>query len=417
MAAWTFASQFFLIALLSLNVYSFPAKEGWNQLYLGSSDVEVKPGVQRARSQGFQPRSSVSWVIARPKQTNFPVPLSKPQSPTVLLVNKPPKETPPPNPERPAVSGVDLPKKVPPPLIDQRFPPVSWITLPPRRFFPPNPQNSAIPWVTDPPKILTPAPSIPEAKHPAPPSKQGAPFSWIGYPPKKPPSPSSPEGPAVSWAADPLKKLPAPLSSQWLSDFPEKALPDSPPNPQGPAVSWVVSTHNPAVDQSGSDIFSKEPTESSSAHFEPSYQVPPDFQAGEHDETMESNSGLAPFTYPEPMFQGGQMSNYATLYERGNSEREMEDHRLVPAYPYAELTNPFISMDGMLPQSAYMRPVMPNLFYFLTGQLPHGTVSHTQTDYEAGGDHTTEVGYERYVSSMAKSPGNPPQIKVSAEQL
>ncbi|XP_037535649.1 proline-rich receptor-like protein kinase PERK14 [Nematolebias whitei] len=413
MASWTIVSQFFLIALISLNAYSSPAKKGWNQSNLGSSDMEVNSGLQSATSQGFKPTSSVSWVMARPKQIVFPVQPSNTQSTAVLWATKPPPIIPPPpsSPEGLAVSVVESTNQVPPPL-DPPFPPVSWVTLPPRRVIPPSPQNLAIPWVTDSPKILTASPPKPELKLPASPSTQKPPVSWIGYPPKKF-SPSISKEPAVPQVAAPLKKLPALLSNPWVVDLPEKVSPASPPSPPGPALSWLVSTYNPQVHPSV-DLINEEPTEGSSAHSESSHQFPHAFHIEGHDETENLHSGLPHHTYPGPMFQGGQMNNFASLFEHGISEGEAEDD-FVPVYPYddAELTDPFISMGGMLPPSAYTGPVAPNLFYyFLTGQLPHGTVSHTQMDYEAGGDHRTDFGYEDDHPS-----DNLPQIQVPTEQL
>lgn len=374
--------------------------------------MEVNPGLQSATSQGFRPRSTVSWVMAKPKQMLFPVQPSNTQSPAVLWATKPPPKIPPPSsPEGPAVS-VDSTEKVPPPL-DPQFPPVPWVTLPPRRFITPSPQNLAIPWVTDSPKILTASPPKPELKLPASPSAQKPPVSWIGYPPKK--SSSISEERAVPQVAASLINVPAVSSNPLVAEFPEKALPASLPlNPQGPAQSWLVSTYNPQVHQSVSDIINKKPAEGSSAHSEPSHQFPHAFHAEGHDETENLHSGLPHHTHIGPMFQGGQLNNFAALFENGNSERETEDEDFVPVYPYddVELTVPFNSVGGMLPPPVYMGPNVPNLFYyFLTGQLPHGTVSHTQTDYEAGGDHTTDFGYEDYHTDDL------PQIQVPTEQL
>ncbi|CAG6016769.1 unnamed protein product [Menidia menidia] len=66
-----------------------------------------------------------------------------------------------------------------------------------------------------------------------------------------------------------------------------------------------------------------------------------------------------------------------------------------PTYPGGPM--PPTYPGGPMPPIYPGGPVLPNLFYlFLTGQLPHGTVTHVQTDFEAGKDRTTQAGYESY---------------------
>lgn len=400
--------------LFCLNLLIF-FKIGWSQYNPRSSDVEVKPGL-RVKSEGIQPRSTVSWVTARPQQKLFPMQPSNSKSPARLSVTKPPATLPPPpSPEGPVDSALN----VPPPLVVQQLPPVSWITLPSKNFYPSRKsetnrpsetQKVVIPWFTDQPKSLAASPK-PDDSLPVTPSTHQAPVSWLGYPPKQISSSASPEGPAVWSGADPLEMLPVPPSTpetpdSWLGYQPKKI---SSLNSQGPAVS-LGSPYNPEV-----QLGPSENTEDLFSHFQfPVEQV----EVQNKPETL--NSGLPPLTYPDPIFKGGRLHNYASVYEQGNLERETEDNRFVPMYPYygAELDSPFLSMDGMLPQSAYMRPAYPNMFYyFLTGQLPHGTVSHTQTDYEVGRDHTIDFGFDRYRFTSAKRPDNPSQIEFSTLQF
>ncbi|MEQ2180526.1 hypothetical protein GOODEAATRI_002077 [Goodea atripinnis] len=114
------------------------------------------------------------------------------------------------------------------------------------------------------------------------------------------------------------------------------------------------------------------------------------------------------FAYPEPAYQGGELSNYASIYKHGNSEQVTEDYSIFPMYPYST----GLPM-GVMPLNNLKR-VVPSMFYlFLTGQLPHGTVLHIQADYEAGRDNTSKVGYERYPFLTAEGSGITHQTKVS----
>ncbi|XP_075339288.1 alpha-actinin-2-like [Odontesthes bonariensis] len=131
------------------------------------------------------------------------------------------------------------------------------------------------------------------------------------------------------------------------------------------------------------------------------------FQAGldqgnSNSETRQVMDSVVPPPFPPPppsIYQGGALTTSSSLYEHGNFEHETEDDSFMPVPPYApgELQSSFSS--GPVP------PAIPNLFYlFLTGQLPHGTVTHVQSDYETSKDRSSQIGYDTYhFSSSANS--------------
>ncbi|XP_039995154.1 uncharacterized protein LOC120796406 [Xiphias gladius] len=148
---------------------------------------------------------------------------------------------------------------------------------------------------------------------------------------------------------------------------------------------------------------------------------PPLFQAGELEhyeenfehgnlerETEELNLLLLPPPplppYLGPDFKAGELSHYESIYEHGNEERETEEQGLKQLPPY-ELSAGQMSDSHLQPVPPSLGPVGPSQYYlFLTGQLPPGTVSHFQSDYETGSDHWDEDHYERYHFPIAQSP-------------
>lgn len=235
------------------------------------------------------------------------------------------------------------------------------------------------------------------------------------------PAVTNPVGPAASWVDGP----------------PQKDLHRPPFNPQGPAVSWVVDDPKMYPSTYSSNVPTTVPMEGSSParlvsrspQLQFSANPSPAFQEGELQrferglergdskrETEAVNFGPTPFSNQKPNFQSGELSNFASVYEQGNSQGETD--YVVPMSHYAptEMLRPF-APGIMQPGSPYMRPVVPNLFYlFLTGQLPHGTVSHMQSDYETGEDHTTQVGFEPHQSPFAENPVIPHQTQVPSNQ-
>lgn len=117
-----------------------------------------------------------------------------------------------------------------------------------------------------------------------------------------------------------------------------------------------------------------------------------------------------PGLYPEPVLQAGELSNYMSIYEHGNNERETEEEGSPPPYysvAYRAEELPPAPLSG-----SFMHPVPiglePKLYYlFLTGQLPPGTLSHFQSNYESGNNRFGEVHYERYYYPVTEEQTTP----------
>lgn len=121
-----------------------------------------------------------------------------------------------------------------------------------------------------------------------------------------------------------------------------------------------------------------------------------------------------PGPYPRPVFQAGELSKSASIFEHGDEERETEEQGFMPPYSSApqgaqEMPAAFVSEGPMQPVSHGFKPDLYHLF--LTGQLPPGTHSHFQSDYETGRDHWGEVHYERYYYPVAEQPTIPTQTQ------
>ncbi|XP_056252133.1 uncharacterized protein LOC130181755 [Seriola aureovittata] len=135
--------------------------------------------------------------------------------------------------------------------------------------------------------------------------------------------------------------------------------------------------------------------------------------------------GLPP---PPPFYQAGELERYEENFEHGNTERETEELNFVPPPPpyaapdYKSISNhgtgegkPGLGLMGLppfelksLPNSdSHLQPVPvgPSQYYlFLTGQLPPGTYTNYQADYETGRNYWDEDHYERYHFPDAQSP-------------
>ena len=136
---------------------------------------------------------------------------------------------------------------------------------------------------------------------------------------------------------------------------------------------------------------------------------PPPFQGGELEhyeesfehgdserETEELNNMPPPPPYLGSDFKAGELSRYEAMYEHGNEERETEEQGFQPLPPY-ELSATSMPDSRSLPGPSHVGPVGPSQYHlFLTGQLPPGTVSHYQYDYDSGRDNWDEVHYEKY---------------------
>lgn len=117
-----------------------------------------------------------------------------------------------------------------------------------------------------------------------------------------------------------------------------------------------------------------------------------------------------PGLYPEPVYQAGELSNYMSIYEHGNNKRETEKEGSPP--PYYSVAYRAEELPPATPSGGFMRPVPiglgPNLYYlFLTGQLLPGTLSHLQSDYESGNDRFGEVHYKRYYYPVTEEQTTP----------
>nr|XP_015800274.2 uncharacterized protein LOC107375943 [Nothobranchius furzeri] len=407
-----------------------------------------------------KPQSPALSRVTAPERLPAP---PNPEGPAVPLVTAPPKELPAPplNPQIPAIPWTTSLSVLQKPT-DQwgtatsiNLPtlnsggPVQWGASPLSTIkgsSPSNPEMSvpkepAAPWFSGPIKVL-PVPYW---------NPQLPPIPWLTFPSSAQKKPLDLWGTAhstnlltlqskgpVPWQTGPLNprgfSVPQGITSP-NPGGPVVSLPFNPLQkgvsvPQGLALSQVVNTHDSQVMPLGSnvDTMGEDPMESSYFHSEPSYHpVQPNFQAGELynfernvdqgnlNGEMEVLDGGSPFIFQEP-FHPGELSNAASIFEQGSSQKETEDQSFVPSYPNAELETPYALMDTMQLAYPHARPAVPDLFYqFLMGRLPHGTVSHTQTEYMTGGDRTTKHGYERY-RYLTDDLDAPPQIEVYTEQ-
>ncbi|XP_007545481.1 vegetative cell wall protein gp1-like [Poecilia formosa] len=451
MASWVCTSQLFLVVLFSWSVNTVPVQNDWGQS--PGRTGKVNPGLQNAKTEGSHPMSSnpagtsVSWVVARPQRKSSFVRPSNQIRPAASLVPNPPKLLPPLKPEGPAsMWSTEAPKELPLPASDPEGPvallpaasltellqhpklqnPFDTLELTPSP--PQNPKESAVS-IVDPPESLPLPPSNPEDPD----------ISWLVDPAKELPFPSNPEMPLIPWKVGHPKNVPPPVlkgsTANWLADRVIKAqtLPNTkgsdtptkvvahPPTVEGAAARWVVQppkrnlllpipeSADPSgltTDEHESDPFRAAVAQLGELPLEPfaSYRpLAPDLNlppvasedpspliGGPEQEVLEGET--EPLAYQESSYQGGELSHYASLYEHGDSEHETEDY-VVPVYPYGAGWMPI----GVMPPRLYLSQVVPNMFYLcLTEQLPHGTVSHIQTNYEAGRDHATQVGYEKY---------------------
>ncbi|XP_049456573.1 uncharacterized protein LOC125903600 [Epinephelus fuscoguttatus] len=165
------------------------------------------------------------------------------------------------------------------------------------------------------------------------------------------------------------------------------------------------------------------------------FPAPPFYQAGELDhyqsnmehgnsevESEELSLPLPPPPpplppFPEPGYQAGELSHYESTFEHGNEERETEEQGFMPPPPFAPVPLDAEAVASTLegptqPAPQALTPLKPSFYYrFLTGQLPPGTYTHFQSNYEQGSDHWDEDHYERYHYPEVQSPANPSQTQ------
>lgn len=150
---------------------------------------------------------------------------------------------------------------------------------------------------------------------------------------------------------------------------------------------------------------------------------PPQYQTGalEHfqdnfeygnseSETEQPSSPPALPPYLGPSFQAGELSQYESTFEHGNEDRETEEQGFRPFPPYASAR---LGAGHRSSQMLPAGPTIPNYHrrLFLTGQLPPGTYSNFQTDYETGANNRDESSYERYHYPIADNQNHPTQTK------
>ncbi|XP_029926382.1 leucine-rich repeat extensin-like protein 5 isoform X2 [Myripristis murdjan] len=158
------------------------------------------------------------------------------------------------------------------------------------------------------------------------------------------------------------------------------------------------------------------------------------YDHGNSEHETEEQSYMPPPPPPPPFpgpsnpegFQAGELTHFSSIYEHGDEERETEEHFL-PMIPYKMAPQPVESPNQKSvnvpdpdnlevpevpapPVSQMLRPVPGSHYYlFLTGQLPPGTVTHYQSDYEHGRDHWSDFHYERHHFPIDPPPSSPAQ--------
>lgn len=231
-----------------------------------------------------------------------------------------------------------------------------------------------------------------------------------------PPQPSDVNHPAVSYLYEPVR------GGVYSSPKTNQANPTT-------GVSSVASWNSAPSWDPVEDSVTTNTVSKTSRPLPEADVFPPSFVAGELEtyvekletgdtemETEELSFGPPPpppAPYPEPVYQGGEFSKYASIFEHGNEERETEEQGFLPPYsaPPNAYKLPVASPEES--ERSVSQGFQPNLYpLFMTGQLPPGTLSHFQSDYETGGDHWGEVHYERYYYPEAEQPAIPSQAQV-----
>ncbi len=113
---------------------------------------------------------------------------------------------------------------------------------------------------------------------------------------------------------------------------------------------------------------------------------------------------------PGPVYQAGELSHYEQSFEDGASASETEEQGYLPLpSPMLESAGPgFTSQPRPVPTiGGIWGPYPDNLYMFLTGQLPQGTVTHSSSSYEQGSDNWQDLHYERYYYPYNAGPAQP----------
>lgn len=133
------------------------------------------------------------------------------------------------------------------------------------------------------------------------------------------------------------------------------------------------------------------------------------FEHGDSQRETEEMSSLLPPPpgpgLPSEEYKGGDFQMHSSVFEHGHHARETEERGEAPYRHY-------LSVGAVAVAPVPLAPVGPSRFffyppgpigldphtyyYFITGQLPPGTYTHASAIHDAGGNHFQEAHYERF---------------------
>lgn len=140
------------------------------------------------------------------------------------------------------------------------------------------------------------------------------------------------------------------------------------------------------------------------------------FEHGDSQRETEELSSLLPPPPPPPPgpglpseeYKGGDLQMHSSVFEHGHHARETEERGEPPYRPYfsagktVSVANAPVLMAPVGPSRFFFYPPGPlgqdphMYYYFITGQLPPGTYTHASASHDAGGNHFQEAHYERF---------------------
>ncbi|XP_059215415.1 uncharacterized protein LOC131993495 [Centropristis striata] len=139
------------------------------------------------------------------------------------------------------------------------------------------------------------------------------------------------------------------------------------------------------------------------------------FQAGELDhyeanlEHGNSERETEETGFPEPPpptgFKAGDLSHYSAIFEHGNEERETEHQGSLPFPPHTSAPQGAVSSASTTPFRQSARRL------FMSRRLPPGTYTHFQSDYQQGRDRLEESRHKKSHFPSFQSPVIPPQTQ------
>ncbi|XP_029306196.1 WASH complex subunit 3-like [Cottoperca gobio] len=161
---------------------------------------------------------------------------------------------------------------------------------------------------------------------------------------------------------------------------------------------------------------------------------PPYFQAGklyqyenmDHGNSERETEELSfPAPPPPPLpssgFQAGELSKYESILDYGTEERETEEQGFIPLPPYASEpqgaeVSSYSTLGPVHPLPRELTPFgLSQYYHFLTGQLPPGTYTQSQSEYESGSDTGQKPIYKKY--HFVQSPVVPTQSQQDYTKL